>query len=101
MYAGLRTNIPSEGMACRRQPFPEETAMFPTQAVVLCYLQNRAKQVAQYIRYGTVVTRVRKDEGATKWTVETRSLASGDLASEDYDYVLVANGHCERSLVPV
>lgn len=99
MYNGLRTNIPCEGMAYRRKPFPKGTARFPTQKVVLDYLQARARQVDRYIQYGVKVTRVCKEEGAKKWTVETRSMSGNEVKSEEFDHVLVANGHCAFQVV--
>ncbi|KAI5480948.1 dimethylaniline monooxygenase (N-oxide forming) [Pseudohyphozyma bogoriensis] len=92
MYRGLRTNVP--------------TPLFSDSEAVEDYLKVAAKPLLPLSHLNTRVTSVRwtagwtADSNARKWTVETTSTTTGTTTSEQYDSVVVANGHFSQPLIP-
>ncbi|WVW79900.1 hypothetical protein I302_101870 [Kwoniella bestiolae CBS 10118] len=106
MYQGLRTNLPHDLMSFRGYPFPEDTPVFPKQELVQKYLQSYAEHynLLPHIRFSTRVERVylnpTSDEGSKRWTIESHDLLRDQRKTEEYDYVVVANGHYSDGWIP-
>ncbi|WWC68858.1 uncharacterized protein I206_102794 [Kwoniella pini CBS 10737] len=107
MYQGLRTNLPHDLMAFRGYPFPENTPLFPKQELVERYLQSFADHYSlrQYIRFSTRVERVYLSDTANapsrrRWTIESHGLDDDDRRQEEFDYVVVSNGHYSDGWIP-
>ncbi|KAI0035441.1 hypothetical protein K488DRAFT_76590 [Vararia minispora EC-137] len=97
LYESLTTNIPHPVMAYGSFPFPPETPLYPTAAIVLQYLNAYADSF-NLRRYIQLRTRL---EGAW-WNTEDRlwnvTLSNGKRA--DYDTLLIANGHYRTPRYP-
>jgi len=98
MYRDLKTNLPKEVMAFPDFPFPTDGGpSFLRHEAVLDYLQRYAKAfgVAEVIRFNTRVERIRP-VGATQWLVTTRQVDEDSSVEEEFDAVLVCNGHVSK-----
>ncbi|CAL1401391.1 unnamed protein product [Linum trigynum] len=108
LYASLRTNLPRESMGFQEYPFtprPDEgetrdPRRFPGHREVLLYLQDYAREfgVEEMVRFEREVVRVSFTAEGRNWEVRSRSCKSGDggggeLDDENYDAVVVCNGH--------
>lgn len=70
-------------------PMPAGYADYPSHREVLAYFESYARQfgLEKYIRFNTEVQKAEKIEGE-RWRLHT-----GTGAAEEFDYLLVANGH--------
>ncbi|KAK6907093.1 hypothetical protein I203_101082 [Kwoniella mangroviensis CBS 8507] len=110
MYQGLRTNLPHDLMSFRGYPFPEDTPLFPKQELVEQYLQSYTEHynLRKHIRFSTRVERVyltpQQDQNGSsdkkRWTIESNNLHSDERKSEQFDYVVVSNGHYSDGWIP-
>ncbi|KAM0792457.1 hypothetical protein ACM66B_005132 [Microbotryomycetes sp. NB124-2] len=106
MYPSLATNVPTPLMEYRGQSFDRDIGLFPSPLQVLDYLKQTARGVEQRIRFQTRVTRLRhtlpQDAGEQRrWTVETNNVKQQNaVATEQFDHVVVANGHYSQPFVP-
>ncbi|KAI7734507.1 hypothetical protein M8C21_004363, partial [Ambrosia artemisiifolia] len=98
LYSSLRTNLPRETMGFREYPFvvrksgQRDPRRFPGHEEVLEYLKEYANEfgIGELVRFGTEVSRVWRRE-CGKW--EVRFKRCGDEYEEDFDAVVVCNGH--------
>ncbi|XP_064610332.1 uncharacterized protein LOC135474701 isoform X2 [Liolophura sinensis] len=107
MYKSLRTNIPKEVMAFPDFPFREELPSFIKHSEVLEYLQEYGKHynLEQYIKFNTCVEEVKpiQEKNCFKhWRLTYRNLldTSSPLHTEEFDSVMVCNGHYSTPLLP-
>ncbi|OJJ42242.1 hypothetical protein ASPZODRAFT_105504 [Penicilliopsis zonata CBS 506.65] len=101
-YETLETNIPSCIMNFIDAPFPPGTSLFPKHTVVREYLHRYADELRPLIRYQTQVldvVSVPASQGAG-WTVTWRDLSTQDMADQQFDAVVVANGHHNDPYIP-
>ncbi|KAE8213104.1 hypothetical protein CF327_g3330 [Tilletia walkeri] len=113
MYDGLRTNIPQDLMCFR--DFPDEqqgVTLFPGRGSIEEYLKSFASRikVENLIRYNADVISIRRmehqvEEGnspRSKWAVTSRTLDGRNAPAdqEEFDYVVMASGRCNRPKVP-
>ncbi|WWC87614.1 uncharacterized protein L201_002504 [Kwoniella dendrophila CBS 6074] len=113
MYEGLRTNLPKDLMAFRNFPFPDETPLFPEQALIQRYLESYATHydLRKHIKFSTRVERVyltsqgeETESGSSgrRWTIESHDLKNDEIEKEEYDYVVPSNGHyCDGWIPPI
>lgn len=126
MYAGLRTNLPREVMGFADFPFDEtfpgskDPRQFCSHQEVLAYLEAFAAhfELERWVRFGKAVATVAPvqpelpsgdtangaagAQGWPRWEVTTHSTGSSAAApvTEEYDAVVVCNGHYSEPRVP-
>ncbi|KAI5476080.1 dimethylaniline monooxygenase (N-oxide forming) [Pseudohyphozyma bogoriensis] len=105
IYQGLRTNVPSTLMAFRGRPFPANTPLFPDAKTVETYLRETAADVSDHIVLNTRVTNLRwtkpEDGGEQKrWIVEVSNTVTKTSTLEQFDFVVVGNGHYSKPNLP-
>ncbi|KAL8970837.1 MAG: hypothetical protein Q9183_001336 [Haloplaca sp. 2 TL-2023] len=108
MYQSLETNLPHMLMQFSDTPFPSQTQLFPSQEVVMRYLEGYADEIRHLIQFCTEVVDVRPAEESSTgagWDVTltksvVESSVAGSIRTEHFDAVLVANGHCNWPLLP-
>ena len=97
MYRYLWSNAPKEALEFADYTFEEhfgkQIASYPPREVLLDYIIGRAKKsaVRDRIRFNTVVKSCVFKDG--KFTVGVKNLIKDAEYEEEYDYVVVANGH--------
>lgn len=97
MYNSLRCNLPKEIMAFSEYfPFPDKLPSYVGHSDVLGYLEDFAtkEKLHGLIRFDCKVESVSKDEQSDSWRV----MAAG--VEEEFDSVLVCNGHYSEPVVP-
>lgn len=84
-------------MAFPSFPFPPETSLFPTAAVVQKYLEGYARHfdLLRLVRLCTRVEKVFWDTDSREWSV---TLSTGERLM--FDFVVVANGHYSKPRYP-
>ncbi|KAI9822621.1 MAG: hypothetical protein M1827_000340 [Pycnora praestabilis] len=102
MYDKLETNIPHFLMQYSDKPFPKDTQLFPKRENVTEYLEEYAADFRNLIKFQTQVldVRLRSVDSRDLWSIRSRQLQSGKQSEEDYDAVVVANGHYNVPYVP-
>ncbi|GAA5957607.1 hypothetical protein JCM3765_001453 [Sporobolomyces pararoseus] len=106
MYDGLKTNVPSSLMQYRGTSFRPEVSLFCSHDQVQAYLEDNAKPLLPYIYFNHRVNRIRytkpSDGGEQrKWFAEVNStLEEASTIQEQFDFVVVANGHYSKPFVP-
>lgn len=98
MYDGLRTNIASDIMAYRDEPFVQGLSLFPARADVEAYLDAFADHydLRKYIRFNTHVVHVERSQHM--WSVTVRD-AQGER-TEAFDALVCAQGRCSVPYIP-
>lgn len=102
VYERLETNIPRGLMGFSDLNWPEETQLFPRHEDVLEYISRYSEHVLHLIDFDTRVLDVQQKADG-KWTVKTRKVEHNQETapkSEDFDAVLVANGHYDVPYIP-
>ncbi len=106
MYRYLWSNGPKECLEFADYTFEEHfgklIASYPPRAVLFDYIEGRVKKagVRDLIRFRTPVRRVSYDEGSGRFTVTAHNLTNDHEYDEEFDYVVVANGHFSVPNVP-
>jgi hypothetical protein len=104
LYDYLETNIPKPLMAYSEKPFEDGLPLFPSWEQTLKYIEEYAEDVQHLIKFRHQVcdvSLVNEIQGHDKWNVEMQDLSDGNVSSEMYDAVVVANGHYTIPSVPV
>jgi cation diffusion facilitator CzcD-associated flavoprotein CzcO len=102
VYDSLETNIPNSMMQFIDSPFPVGTSLFPPHGVVRDYLHQYAEELLPYIRLQSLVLDVvlSKKHPKPEWTVTWRDLKTQRDLVEQFDAVVVANGHHNDPYIP-
>lgn len=103
MYEKLETNIPRGLMGFQDQDWPSSSQLFPTHDTVLNYIEEYSADVQDLVQYCTQVSDivpVSPHSNATAWTVTTTNLLTEESTSEEFDAVIVANGHFIVPYIP-
>lgn len=84
------------------QKFPDGTLLFPHHSDILTYLRKYGEDVEPLISFEKQVVRIEKDQTKpeAKWAVEIKDLASDQIASAEYDAILVSSGHYSEPFLP-
>ena len=98
LYDRLEANSMKEMMQFPDKPFPADEKLYPPHASIRKYVQEYADDVKHMVKLETQVLDVRKSAG--KWNVVTRNLRTGTMATDNYDAVVVANGHYNDPYIP-
>uniref|UniRef100_A0A1D1YVJ6 Flavin-containing monooxygenase n=1 Tax=Anthurium amnicola TaxID=1678845 RepID=A0A1D1YVJ6_9ARAE len=103
LYRSLRTNLPRQLMGFLDHPFPDaagsygDPRAFPSHEEVLAFLEDFAwvSGLGESIRLGAEVVRVAPPPPGAEgvWVVEWREVASGSVAAEAFEAVVVCTGH--------
>ena len=95
MYDRLETNIPHSLMRYSDAPSLQDHQLFPAREIVVQYLEEYAKDVQDMVHFQTQVVDIHLKHGTPQdvWTLETKTLTSNEVSREEYDAVVVANGH--------
>ncbi|GAA5878343.1 hypothetical protein JCM16303_002741 [Sporobolomyces ruberrimus] len=109
MYDSLHTNVPTSIMQYRGSPFKPDVSLFCSHDQVQAYLEDYASPLSPYIHYNHRVNRIRyttpSDGGdQRKWYAEIASTVDSSnpttIIREQFDFVMVANGHYSKPFVP-
>lgn len=88
LYDTLTTNLPHPIMSFKSLPFAPSTPLFPHASVVLAYLRAYADRgdLRKHIQFTSQVSDVKRV--GSKWIVKV-----GQIDEEEFDFLIVANGH--------
>jgi trimethylamine monooxygenase len=106
MYRYLWSNGPKEALEFADYSFEEHFGApipsYPPRAVLRDYIVGRVEKsdVRKYIKFRHVVREVRFHDATGKFTVTARDLVNDASITDDFDYVVVANGHFSTPNVP-
>lgn len=101
-YPGLRTQNGRDTYALSDFPYPKGYPEWPTGEQVQEYFDAyvEAKNLGDDLRLNTEVTRAEPQDGGG-WKLEIRDTRSGAEESEEFDYLIVANGiFCDPFIPP-
>ncbi|KAG6452442.1 hypothetical protein O3G_MSEX007636 [Manduca sexta] len=100
MYSNLRTNLPKPTMEMRGFPLPDGIPSFPPWHIFYEYLQSYAKhfELEKYIKFLHNAVSVRREDDV--WKVKYQNVKTGQQFNEEFDYVIVANGHFSKPNMP-
>ncbi len=106
MYRYLWSNGPKEGLEFADYTFEEHFGKpipsYPPREVLWDYIKGRVERtvVRNWCRFRTPVRMVTYDPASYKFTVTAEDLVNQHTYSEQFDYVVVANGHFSTPHVP-
>lgn len=106
MYRYLWSNGPKECLEFADYSFEEHFGRpipsYPPRAVLHDYIMGRVEQsdVRKYIRFETAVRWVSYSEESERFTVTVMNFQTGQLESEEFDWVIVATGHFSTPNMP-
>src|ERR1700712_2383506 len=106
MYRFLWSNGPKECLEFADYSFEEHFGRpipsYPPRAVLHDYIAGRVERsdVRKYIRFCTPVRWVSYSEATGKFTVTAKDLLNDEHQVEEFDHVVVANGHFSVPSVP-
>ena len=106
MYRYLWSNGPKECLEFADYTFEEHfgkpIASYPPREVLFDYIKGRIEKagIRDWIRFRTPVRHVSYDAGSGKFTVTVQDLVKNHEYSEEFDNVVVANGHFSTPNVP-
>ncbi|KAG8529774.1 uncharacterized protein KY384_005255 [Bacidia gigantensis] len=102
MYDGLETNIPHYLMQHSESYSLQKYQLFPKRETVLEYLKQYASDVRHLVKFRTQITdvRLRSEDEHDIWTVEGQDLISHTRIKQEYDAIVVANGHYDIISIP-
>jgi cation diffusion facilitator CzcD-associated flavoprotein CzcO len=101
VYDSLETNIPNSLMQYCEAPFASGTALFPTHYVVKEYLHRYAEELRPLIRFRSQVLDISLSRSPkAEWSVTWRDIKSDTVSTDQFDGVVVANGHYNEPNIP-
>lgn len=102
MYDELHANIPKTMMKFSDADFPRESWAFPSRHDIQKYIVRYSQDVRDLIKFCVQVKSVqlRVEGDDDRWQVEAQSIIDGEVLSETFDAVVVANGHYSTPFVP-
>lgn len=102
MYENLETNIPRGLMGFQDLDWPQDSQLFPTHQTVLKYIDEYGKDVQDLVKYDTQVINAEpiNDAPDSGWKVRTRWLRANEEVEEEFDALIVANGHFIVPYIP-
>ncbi len=106
MYRYLWSNGPKEGLEFADYTFEEHfgkpIASYPPREVLFDYIKGRVEKanIRNWIRFRTPVRWVDYDKDAGVFNVSSHDLINDKQQTEQFDHVVVANGHFSTPNVP-
>lgn len=66
------------------------------------YLEDYSKGILQYIRFNTLVHRIRKDpkKPDVRWIVDLLNVKTSETTTEEFDAICDCTGHYTRPYIP-
>ena len=103
MYDHLNTNIPKGLMSYSNFAFPSTSLLFPTRQDVQTYLIQYSQDVRHLIAFSTQVKdlQVSDRHGYNRWDLIAKSTITQEEIRNQYDAVVVANGHYSVPFIPL
>ncbi|CAH0728412.1 unnamed protein product, partial [Brenthis ino] len=100
MYKHLRTNLPKATMELKGFPIPDEFPSFPSWKLYYDYVKDYARHfdLEQHIKFLHRVNLVTRKDNV--WIVKYQNILSGDEFEEEFDFVIVGNGHHSKPHMP-
>ncbi|KAK8030091.1 hypothetical protein PG993_011382 [Apiospora rasikravindrae] len=94
-YPGCACDIPSHSYQYSFDPNPDWSNLYAPQREICAYLQRMATKygVMRFVKLSHEVESCRWDEGAKKWHLKVRELATGNVIDDDADVVIAAKGN--------
>ncbi|XP_075229097.1 uncharacterized protein LOC142328861 [Lycorma delicatula] len=101
MYKNLRTNLPKEIMGFPDFPIPERDESYIPAEAILKFLNDYADHfdLRKYIKFNHKVQFVSPEQDG-KWKVEALNLETNEKTVEEFDAVMVCNGHYHTPIYP-
>ena len=106
MYRYLWSNGPKECLEFADYSFEEHFGRpipsYPPRAVLHDYIAGRVEKsdVRKHVKFNHAVRNVTFDPGTAKFSVLVNDLAGDHLVTDEFDYVVTANGHFSTPNVP-
>jgi cation diffusion facilitator CzcD-associated flavoprotein CzcO len=102
MYDHLNTNIPKDLMSYSDLAFPSTSLLFPTRQDVQKYLIQYSQDIRHLIAFSTQVEDIRpsQNNGHDNWELISRSTITQEEVHNQYDAVVIANGHYSAPFIP-
>lgn len=101
MYEKLETNIPRGLMGFQDLDWPEDSQLFPKHETVLQYIKEYGRDVQDLVQYESqVLNVVPTGPSNTGWLVTSKNIRSKEQRTEEFDAVIVANGHFIVPYIP-
>src|ERR1700709_30838 len=102
MYDHLNTNIPKELMQFSDQDFLSQSLLYPSREDVQDYLIKYAQDVRHLIQFCTQVEDVHLtgENGHHHWELISKSTITGEEKKDEYDPIVIANGHYSVAFIP-
>ncbi|CAB3246000.1 unnamed protein product [Arctia plantaginis] len=100
MYKRLRTNLPKPTMELGGYPLSESLPSFPSWEDYYQYLLDYAKHydIEKYIKFLHKVILVRRKDDT--WKVKYENVITKEVFEEEFDFVIVGNGHFSKPRMP-
>ncbi|XP_063895791.1 senecionine N-oxygenase isoform X1 [Helicoverpa armigera] len=100
MYKYLRTNLPKAPMEMRGFPLPDYLPSYPTGRDFYHYLEECVDRldIRKYIKFLHAVVSVRRINDV--WKVKYEHVVTKEIFEEDFDYIIVGNGHFSKPSYP-
>ncbi|KAK7995499.1 hypothetical protein PG990_014272 [Apiospora arundinis] len=94
-YPGCACDVPSHSYQYSFDPNPDWSNLYAPQREICAYLQRMATKygVMRFVKLSHEVESCQWDEGAKKWHLKVRELATGKLIEDDADVVIAAKGN--------
>lgn len=102
IHPSMRTVLPKDLMSFSDKRFNFFTPSFPHHTAVRSYLHEYAyeKGISGFVRFNTMVQRVRRDPANHCWRVTTVNFRTGDIFDWKFDAVVVATGRTSDPRFP-
>lgn len=103
MYKSLRTNLPKEVMGFPDFPIAQQERSYLPAKDILQFLNDYADHfgVRDHVRFYHHVKNVAPRKGdAGGWTLTATNLKTGQDTTEEFDAVMVCNGHYAKPFLP-
>lgn len=103
LYDHLCANIQGSLMKLQGQDFPPETLLFPDRQAIQDYIVKYSEGIRPLIKFChqvTNVSRISNGFGHDGWEVIAKSTMDGRLMQQNFDAIVVANGHYAVPFVP-
>ncbi|XP_054267477.1 uncharacterized protein LOC128989586 isoform X2 [Macrosteles quadrilineatus] len=100
LYKSLRTNLPKEVMGFPDFPIPEQPRSYLPAIDILRFLDNYAEhfQLKQHIKFRHLIKQIQPNQSG--WTVTVTNLTTKQDTVEDFDAIMVCNGHYHTPRYP-
>lgn len=102
IYPGVRCDVPAHVYQSSFAPNTNWTEQFAQGAEIKAYWQGLARKynVYDYLKLSQKVEELRWDEAKSVWNVNVHNLTTGEISSQEFDFVLTAIGRFNAWRLP-